>query len=201
MSSCLQDNLTSFHYISLATQFADVPRETEGGVGKFTFFGWNTQGLLCFLKLQCIYTMVRAIIYTCMLSCFSCVWLFMTLWTVACQVPLFMGFSRQEYWSGLPCPPPGDLPDPRIEPASLNISCIGRQVIYICTYLHSEVSFFLCSLNERFFKFYSALQFSEVSHRISYLLKCFFGHTPRHVGSESLIRHQTCVVCIGSMES
>ena len=35
------------------------------------------------------------------------------------QAPLSMGFSRQEYWSGLPCPPPGDLPDPGIEPASL----------------------------------------------------------------------------------
>ena len=42
-----------------------------------------------------------------------------TLWTVALQVPLSMGFSRQEYWSGLLCPPPGDLPDPGIEPASL----------------------------------------------------------------------------------
>ena len=39
-------------------------------------------------------------------------------WTVAHQVPLSMGFSRQEYWSGLPSPPPGDLPDPGIEPAS-----------------------------------------------------------------------------------
>ena len=37
-------------------------------------------------------------------------------WTVACQVPLFMGFSRQEYWSGLPFPSPGELPDPGIEP-------------------------------------------------------------------------------------
>ena len=45
--------------------------------------------------------------------------LFVTPWTVARQAPLSMGFSRQEYWSGLPCPPPGDLPDPGIEPASL----------------------------------------------------------------------------------
>ena len=47
-----------------------------------------------------------------MLSPFSCVQLFVTLWTIACQAPLSMGFSRQEYWSGLSCPPPGDLPDP-----------------------------------------------------------------------------------------
>ena len=55
----------------------------------------------------------------CIPSRFSCVWLFATLWTVVCQAPLFIGFSRQEYWSGLPCPPPGDLPDPGIKPMSL----------------------------------------------------------------------------------
>ena len=54
-----------------------------------------------------------------MLSCFSDVRLFATLWTVACQAPLPMGFSKQEYWSGLPCPPPRDLPHQGIEPASL----------------------------------------------------------------------------------
>ena len=42
----------------------------------------------------------------------------MTLWTVALQAPLSMGFSRQEYWSGLPCPPPGDLSNPGIKPVS-----------------------------------------------------------------------------------
>ena len=41
-----------------------------------------------------------------------------TPWTIAHQAPLSMGFSRQEYWSGLPCPPPGDLPNPRIKPRS-----------------------------------------------------------------------------------
>ena len=40
------------------------------------------------------------------------------LWAVSCQAPLSMGFSRQEYWSGLPFPSPGDLPDPGIEPGS-----------------------------------------------------------------------------------
>ena len=44
---------------------------------------------------------------------------FVTLWTLAHQAPLSMGFSRQEYWSGWPCPPPGDLPDPGLEPESL----------------------------------------------------------------------------------
>ena len=59
--------------------------------------------------------------YTCSLysvcaymqSLFSCVELFATLWTIVHQAPLSTGFFRQENWSGLPCPPPGDLPPPR----------------------------------------------------------------------------------------
>ena len=54
-----------------------------------------------------------------MLSRFSCIRLFATLWTVAHQAPLSMGFSRQEYWSGLPCPPSGDLPGLGTETATL----------------------------------------------------------------------------------
>ena len=53
-----------------------------------------------------------------LLSRFSLVQLLATPWTVAYQVPLPIGFSRQEYWSGLLFPSPGDLPDPRIEPGS-----------------------------------------------------------------------------------
>ena len=53
------------------------------------------------------------------LSRFSHVQLCATLWTLACQALLSMGFSRQEYWSGLPCPPLGDLLHPGIEPRSL----------------------------------------------------------------------------------
>ena len=66
---------------------------------------------------------------TSVLSRFSGVCLFVTPWTVAHQAPLSMGFSRREYWSGLPCPPPGALPDPGIEPASY-VSCTGSQVFY-----------------------------------------------------------------------
>ena len=55
----------------------------------------------------------------CVLSRFSRVWLFVTLWTVACQAPLSKRLSRQEYWSRLPCPPPGDIPNPGIKPLSL----------------------------------------------------------------------------------
>ena len=64
-------------------------------------------------------------LWTCVLSHFSCFQLFVTLWTVAHQAPLSVGFSRQEYWSELPCPPPGDLPSPGIERASLTSPALG----------------------------------------------------------------------------
>ena len=54
----------------------------------------------------------------CVISCFRHVWHFATVWTVARQALLSMRFSRQEYWSGLTCPPPGDLPNPGIARAS-----------------------------------------------------------------------------------
>ena len=59
--------------------------------------------------------------YVCMLSHFSHVRLFVTPWTVARQIPLSMGFSRQEYCSGLPFPSPRDIPDPKIKPWSLTL--------------------------------------------------------------------------------
>ena len=64
----------------------------------------------------CLYTIA---LRTYVLSHFSHVQLCATLWTVAPQASLSMGFSRQECWSGLPFPSPGDLPDPGIEPTSL----------------------------------------------------------------------------------
>ena len=70
----------------------------------------------------------------CLLSHFSCVQLFAMPWTVARQAPLSMGFSRQEYWSGLPFPSPGDLPDPGVEPislASLHLS-LAISSLFVC---------------------------------------------------------------------
>ena len=58
-----------------------------------------------------------------------------TPWTVAHQAPLSMGFPRQEYWSGLPCPSPGDLPGPRAPTCVSCISWIGRQVLYQLNHL------------------------------------------------------------------
>ena len=59
----------------------------------------------------------------------------MTPWTVAHQAPLSMGFSRQEYWSGLPCPPPGDLEDPGIEPASVTSPAVAGGFFFFFFFL------------------------------------------------------------------
>ena len=60
------------------------------------------------------------------LCCFSRVWLFATPWTIAHQDPLSMEFSRQEYWIGMPCTSPGDLPDSGIKPA-LSADCLPSE--------------------------------------------------------------------------
>ena len=89
----------------------------------------------------------------CKLSHFSCVRFFATLWTVAHQAPLSMGFSRQEYLSGLPCPPPRDLPHSGIEPESLTSPALaggfftspaplGKPIyIYIYIYILFQILF------------------------------------------------------------
>ena len=64
-----------------------------------------------------------------MLSHFSFVQLFGTLWTVACQAPLPLGFSWQEYWSELPFPSPGDLLIPGMEPASLKPPALASRLL------------------------------------------------------------------------
>ena len=63
----------------------------------------------------------------CVLDHLSSVRFFETLWTVARQIPLSMGFFRQEYWSGLSCPPPGDPPNPGIEPKSLTSPALAGE--------------------------------------------------------------------------
>ena len=77
-----------------------------------------------------------------MLSCLTCVRLFVTSWTLARQAPLFMGFSRQEYWSRLPCPPSGDLPDPGIEPMSLMSPALAGRFFTTSTTWEAQFSFY-----------------------------------------------------------
>ena len=75
-------------------------------------------------------------VYICTLSRFSCAQLFAAPWPVVHQVPWSMGFSRQEYCSGLPCPPPGHLPNPGVEPTSLTSpSLAGRFFTTTATYI------------------------------------------------------------------
>ena len=63
-------------------------------------------------------TSIYTYVFACVFSCFSHVQLCVTPWTVDCLSPLSMGFSQQEYWNGLSCPPPEDLPNPEIKPRS-----------------------------------------------------------------------------------
>ena len=75
-------------------------------------------------------------VHLCVLSHFRCVWVFAAPWTVAPQAPLSTGFSRQQHWSGLPCPPAGDLPESGVKPESLTSpSLAGRFLTSSATWL------------------------------------------------------------------
>ena len=112
------------------------------------FFLWSSENML--MAPLCVPTLYivdfsttvlscysSTVLYCAMLSYFRHVWLFATLWTIAPQVPLSMGFSRQEYWSGLPCPPPGNPPQPRDWVCISYVACICRQVLYHSRHLRS----------------------------------------------------------------
>ena len=75
----------------------------------------------------------------------SCVQLLVTLWTVTCQAPLSVGFSRQEYWRGLPFPTLGDPPDRWIKPVSW-VSCIGRWILYHCTACEAPCALYIATI-------------------------------------------------------
>ena len=81
--------------------------------------------------------------HACALSCFGCVRLSSTLWTVAQPAPVSMGFSIQDHWNGLLCPSPGDLPYPRIEPASLmSLALAGRFFTISATWEAPQLSLY-----------------------------------------------------------
>ena len=79
-----------------------------------------------------------------MLSRFSCVRLFVTPWTVALQAPLCMEFSWKEYWSGLPCLPPGDFPYPGTEPAFLMSPALAGRLFTISTTREAQIWLSIC---------------------------------------------------------
>ena len=86
----------------------------------------------CLRHIYCVYSRCSLLV----LSRFSCVQLCVTLWSAACQGPLSTGFFRQEYWSGLPCPPPGDLPNPGIQPMSLTSPALAGRFFTANPYIY-----------------------------------------------------------------
>ena len=83
----------------------------------------------------------------CMLSRFSRVRPFEILWIVDCQAPLSVAFSRQECWSGLPCPSPGDLPNPGLEPASHKSPALADRVFTTSTTWEAQLTIFCLFLS------------------------------------------------------
>ena len=122
-----------------------------------SIFGNTYLGLLCLLGgliflslynvslylLIVIFYILKSLLCACMLNCFSYVQLFAALWTVTRQAPLPMGFSRQEYQSGLPCPSPGDFPDPEVEPMSLMSPALSSRFFTTSTTWKVQSLFYL----------------------------------------------------------
>ena len=117
-------------------------------------YGWNP--ITNFIRLYKLYKVFFSFfllyftygnIYVSMCACvLSCIYLFSTPWTVTHKAPLSMEFSRQEYWSGLSFPPPGDLPNPRIELRSTSMQVdslpwVTREALYIwqCVYFNPKL--------------------------------------------------------------
>ena len=95
-----------------------------------------------------VYVQMYKYVFVHFVQSLSLVQFFVTPWTVACQAPLFVGFPRQEYCSGLPFPSPGDLPYPGIGPASplsaggfFIIETPGKHKMQVVSKLWSEVTF------------------------------------------------------------
>ena len=157
----LSDVLLSFFLSIIKIQFCyfclqrDLKRLMKyvGSVASFQmWYSLGTSG-----KWECCIRWLRRIsLLSADISASSCVCacvlnhvqLFATLWTIARQAPLSMGFSRQEYWSGLPFPSPGDLPDPGIEPASSAL----QEDFYLLTYWGSQALVYRKENFKRFLK-------------------------------------------------
>ena len=86
----------------------------------------------------------------CVLNQFSQVQLFAMLWIIASQAPLSTGFPRKEYWSELQCPPPRDLPDSRIETASLRSPALSGRLFTSSTTWETHVSITFSKISEDF---------------------------------------------------
>ena len=118
-----QTRVSDFHFTLLSVIISSSIHVVANGMISSFFFlnGW--------VIFHLIYIYIY--IYACMLSCFSLVPLFVTLWTVTHQAPLSMGFSRKEYWSGLPCPP-------ETHTHTYTCACAHTHVYHIC-FIQSSV--------------------------------------------------------------
>ena len=96
---------------------------------------------------SCPSSFLRCCVCVCMLSHLKHFHLFATLWTVAPQAPLSTRYSRQEYWSGLPCLPLGDLPDPGIESVTFMSPALVGGFYHLCHLGRSKILLFICSMN------------------------------------------------------
>ena len=103
----------TWHFLTRNTSFHATVRERERQRENSNYHRILSREVVCYW-LTCIFIFSKLML----LSHFSRVQLCATPWTAAYQAPLSMGFSRQEHWSGLPFPSPGDLPDPVMEPGS-----------------------------------------------------------------------------------
>ena len=108
----------------------NIPGRVRWDVWKGLESGWR-----CVCVCVCVCKRVCVCVHVCVLSH---VQLFVSPWTVVCQAPLSMEFSRQEYWSGLPCPSPGVLSDPGIKPRSLSSPALAGGVFCCCCFWPTE---------------------------------------------------------------
>ena len=133
------------------------------------------------------------------LSNFTRFQLFAHPWTIACQVSLFTGFSRQEYWNCFLCPPPGDLPDPGIQSATLTSPATAGQYFSISTISWERLIFMNCIIRMQWFLVCFVLWSSFTSDKIrnntevhsqSFWKKiwvCQYTHTHTHTHTHTIL--------------
>ena len=121
----------------------------------------------------------KAKYYSCMLNCFSCVWVFATLWTSPPASSVHRILSRQEYRSGLPCRPPQDLPDPVIESMPLTSPAMAGGFFTTSAtgeaYTHSSGFSVHGILQARILE-WIAIPFSHIQNLISFIHSSVDGH-------------------------
>ena len=112
-----------------------VPRKQPASIANHVNkLFWMFQAWSASYEIVCVCVCVCVCVRVCAhMHVPSCVWLFVTPWTVTCQAPLSMEFSKQKYWSGLPFPTPEDLPSSGINPTSLASSALADRLFFFTT--------------------------------------------------------------------